>query len=1092
MHPDPQPTDETEANTAFEKVASPNCLPKSIGGYRLERQIGRGGMSQVFLGRRNDEDTPAAVKVLDGRVAVDPSMRHRFDREVKAIQAMQSPHIVPLYDYGEDNGAPYLVMQLIDGVTLSELIWCLKQQRDATDYVSSGEDTSVNDEASTRAGTDGGLEARAAACLAAIRTSESIFRDLARLIATAADAIDEAHRRGIVHRDIKPSNLMIDRTGNLWLTDFGLASIDEAQTAVTKSGEMVGTPNYMSPEQANADRHAVDYRTDIYSLGATLYELVTLRRPYQGERFRVLLEISTGQLTPPAQISPEIPRPLESIILKAMQYSPCDRYRSGAAMAEDLRRFASGKAISARQPHLAEHVGRWIARNPRLSAASALAITTIAALTIALFALRSNRLQEANEMERRSRQMYEELTDDLNTANAALSESRTELRSHLYIADVAEAYRSLAIWDLDGVMQRLMPYRPQDNDLVDEIRGGDQDLRGFEWRLLMSLCAPPESKLLGQHQGSAYEVASIPGTDEILSSGGDGQVHRWHLGSGEHTSFDLGGDINAIAVSADGKYFVSGQNGSGKSKRMAIYRVEDGELVRDLKRHRNSVESAAFSPDGRFVATADRYRELFLHTTDGEFKKNLWTGSRNESLAFAPDGNSILAVVRDKNGTESVGVFSVPELKEQRRLNLPFDIKLFAFSGDGKRLVAAGSDSIAIYSWPAGNVLSKDDAPRGGIRHVALNENGSKLVAGCDNGLLFVWELDQVPKDSDELPRPLVISTGKRSVTNITITPGEQTVLCTDSGDVQVWDTTNYRELPLRLDQTVETVSLERADADDMIVRLADGSIAKFNFHRRDFEVIQNVPKDRHLHVARSPDQELIVASAPGELFALSAETGEIIKRMKVRIPDDPTDGLVFTADGSHLLHLLNDRFEIYRAGPRAEDWEKIGERLFDHDGVEEITVSPNSDQNVVAVATTADLIIFEGENFEQRVRIPAQFGGFNIVRYSSDGFLFAVGYLDGTVEVFRSNDFTTLATMKGHQSKVRTCVWIADNQTLITGSTEEIRFWDVPSGRALGMFSSENPVNELHYCPTEDSLFSFTHNSPVEVWQATPWSPAD
>lgn len=1085
MHPDPPPSNETEANGTFEKVARASCPPKSIGGYRLEQQIGRGGMSQVFQGRRNDGDAPAAVKVLDARVAVDPSMRQRFIREIKAIQAIQSPHIVPLYDYGEDNGTPYLVMKLIDGVTLSELIWCLKQRRDETEYVFSGEDTSVNDEASTLIGPDGGLEARAAACLAAIRTSESIFCDLARLIATAADAIDEAHRHGIVHRDIKPSNLMIDRTGNLWLTDFGLASIDEAQTAVTRTGEMVGTPNYMSPEQANADRKAVDYRTDIYSLGATLYEVSTLRRPYQGERFRVLLEISTGQLTPPSKISPDIPRPLESIILKAMQYSPSDRYRSGVAMAEDLRRFAAGKAISARQPHIAEHVGRWIVRNPRLSLASAVGMTTIVMLVIALFALDSNRLQQANELEKRSKEIYRELSEDLKDTNAALSKSRSEFRRHLYIADLAEAYRSYGNWDIDGVIQRLSPYRPQDNDLVDEIRGEDQDLRGFEWRLLMALCAPPESKLLGQHKGTAYEVTSIPGTDEFLSSGGDGHVRRWHLDSGNLATFELDGEINALAVSADGKYFVSGQNGSGKAKQMAIYRVEDGGLVQELKRHRNSVESVAFSPDGRFVATADRYRDLFLHTIDGEFTRSIWTGSRNESLAFTPDGKAILAVVRNEKGKESLGVYSVPELEEQRRLHLPFNIKFFSFSGDRKRLVAAGSDWIAIYSWPACKLLAIDNAPRGGICQVALNGEGNQLVAGFDNGLLFTWELDQLSKDSDELPRPLVMSTGKQSITSITFTPSQRMVLCTGSGEVQVWETINHQELPLRLDQTVKKVSAESADAEDMAVRLRDGSVARFNFHRRDFEVIQNVPPDRHLYVARSPDKKLIVASAPGELFALSAETGQIIKRMKVQIPNDPTDGLVFTADGSRLLHLLNDRFEIYSVGPRAEDWKKIGERLFNHDGVYEITVSPNAAENVVAVATTSDLIIFEGADFKQRDRLPEQFGGFKTVRYSDDGSRLAVGYDDGTVEVLRGKDLATLATMKGHQGDVNACVWIAENQTLVTGSDDEIRFWDVPSGRALGMFHSEKIVNDLHYCPADDSLFSFVDNAPIEVWDA-------
>ncbi len=375
--------------------ASLSELPKSIGGYEIEREIGRGGMSRVFRARASDQAFPVALKVMDAGFAADSAMRLRFQREARAIQSLKHDHIIPWYAYGDHLGTPYLAMRLIDGVTLAQLIQYLRGEAESKD---SGADTlqGADAEAPTRVDLPADTNASAAACFAASRSHDSVFKDLAELIATAAEAIDEAHRNGIVHRDIKPSNLMLDRDGQLWLTDFGLASVDEAYTVVTKTGEMIGTPHYMSPEQATADRQSIDHRTDIYSLGAALYELTTLTRPYQGDRFRVLMEISTGRLAPPSQVCPEIPKPLEAIILKAMEYSPADRYQSGSAMADDLRRFARGKAISARQPHLADHAVRWLVRNPRLSIASGAAVATVGLLIMTMMYLHSRSLEVVN------------------------------------------------------------------------------------------------------------------------------------------------------------------------------------------------------------------------------------------------------------------------------------------------------------------------------------------------------------------------------------------------------------------------------------------------------------------------------------------------------------------------------------------------------------------------------------------------------------------------------------------------------------------------------------------------------------------------
>ena len=239
-------------------------------GYRIGQIIGRGGMGTVYEAMRISDNERVAVKILNARTSLDTQHRQRFDRESRAIASLDHPHIVPLYSVGTSSDTPFLIMKLIDGVTLSDMIAQREEVRD-----------------------------RAAECLEAAQRKNDYFNTIVRLIADVAGALEAAHQANIIHRDIKPSNLLLDTQGKVWLTDFGLASVGEGHATLTGTGDILGTPAFMSPEQAIGDHRHIDHRSDIYSLGATLYALAALRNSYVGTGYLILRDFSEVPLTPP-------------------------------------------------------------------------------------------------------------------------------------------------------------------------------------------------------------------------------------------------------------------------------------------------------------------------------------------------------------------------------------------------------------------------------------------------------------------------------------------------------------------------------------------------------------------------------------------------------------------------------------------------------------------------------------------------------------------------------------------------------------------------------------------------------------------------
>jgi eukaryotic-like serine/threonine-protein kinase len=398
-----------------------------LGDFRLLREVGRGGMGVVYEAEQISLRRRVALKVLPFAAAIDPRRLQRFKTEALAAAHVQHEKIVPVYAVGCERGVHYYAMQFIDGQSLAALIGELRGLRDERHDGAAGPEAAVG-----RLGASSGGGAMSAATTISLERSAECrryFERVAGLGRQAALALEHAHQAGIVHRDVKPGNLLLDLRGQLWITDFGLAQVT-GDVGLTITGEMLGTLRYASPEQVLARRGIVDHRSDVYSLGATLYELLTLRPPFDGrDRNALIRQIADDEPASLRSLEPAIPAELETIVLKALRKEPADRYAMAQEMADDLQRFLDGRPILARRPTPLERLRAWSRRHPAMvwSGVAALILLSAASLVSTAIVRReqSKTLDEQKKSEaayRREHQRAEEAEARFRLARRAVDE----------------------------------------------------------------------------------------------------------------------------------------------------------------------------------------------------------------------------------------------------------------------------------------------------------------------------------------------------------------------------------------------------------------------------------------------------------------------------------------------------------------------------------------------------------------------------------------------------------------------------------------------------------------------------------------------
>lgn len=385
-----------QGSPAAAHVDEESATARPLGDFKLVREVGRGGMGVVYeavqlsLGRR------VAVKVLPFAATLDSRHLQRFRNEAQAAAQLHHTNIVPVYAVGCERSVHYYAMQYIEGQSLAEVIRQMRAVARGTQDTSAPMRSSRDSASTQPVLTEAQKREHVLQLRQSIVESSSIpaenlsllrgakrsafYRTVAKLALQAAEALDYAHQQGVVHRDVKPENLLLDAKGNLWVTDFGLAQFYQEDANLTRTGDLLGTLRYMSPEQASGRAAVLDQRTDVYSLGLTIYELLTLERAIPGDsREQLLRQISIFEPKSPRSIDKSIPPELETILSKATAKEPSERYQTARALADDLRRFLADEPIHARPPTLWDKSVKWTRRHKSV-AVSALAVLLIIAI----------------------------------------------------------------------------------------------------------------------------------------------------------------------------------------------------------------------------------------------------------------------------------------------------------------------------------------------------------------------------------------------------------------------------------------------------------------------------------------------------------------------------------------------------------------------------------------------------------------------------------------------------------------------------------------------------------------------------------------
>ena len=728
-----------------------------LGDFRIVREVGRGGMGvvyeavQISLGRR------VALKVLPFAAALDGRQLQRFKNEAQAAAHLHHQNIVPVHAVGCERGVHYYAMQFIEGRSLAELIHELRQAGEGAGVptaefpaTSPGEPTRPEPPAAADTG-------RQAATRRSASPGPAHWRVVAGLGVQAAEALEHAHGLGVIHRDIKPANLMLDVNGNLWVADFGLAQV-HSDTRLTRTGDLVGTLRYMSPEQALARRMVIDHRSDIYALGATLYELLTFEPVFTGRDHQELLkQIAFEEPRPPRRLNPAIPTELETIVLKALAKAPEDRYQSAADFADDLNRFLRDEPIRARRPTLLQRARKWSRRHRPVVVAAAASAVLVLLTAVAALAVSNAHVREEQKQTREALERERQVGEDLERA--------------LYFQRIASAEGELGANNIHRAEELLeeCPFK----------------LRGWEWHYLKRRRYQAPLTFRG-HKSWVIAVAFSP-DGKYVASGSFvlmlGQIKVWERKTGRVVHTLYGGHVGpvvGVAFSPDGKYLAS----AGWDATAKIWDVAKGELLHTLKGHSEYLVGVAFSPDGKLLATASGDRTAKLWDTNGFQELHTLVGHRVSlyGLAFSPDSKHLATA----SGDRTVRVWDTATGRALHVLEgHAGPVLSVAYGPDGKRLAsAAGDGTVKLWDPVAGRHLQTIRASLALTTTVAFSPNGRRLATGDWENTVKIWDLATYRE-------ALTLRGHTDWVTNVSFSPdGLQIASASLDKTVRVWDAT--------------------------------------------------------------------------------------------------------------------------------------------------------------------------------------------------------------------------------------------------------------------------------------------------------------
>jgi WD40 repeat protein/thiol-disulfide isomerase/thioredoxin len=971
-----------------------------VAGYDILEVLGRGGMGVVYKAQQTGLNRLVALKMILAGAHAGPEELARFRTEAESVARLQHPNIVLIHAIGEQNGLPYFALEFVEGGSLQKKLNSTPQEP----------------------------------------------REAARLVETLARAVHAAHQRGIIHRDLKPANVLLAPDGTPKIADFGLAKQLDDDSAQTRTGQVLGTPSYMAPEQAAGRLKEVGARTDVYALGGILYEALTGRPPFKGATVRDTLEqVLSQEPVPPSRLQPKVPADLETICLKSLQKEGTRRYGTALDLAEDLRRFQDGEPIKARPTPAWERTWKWVRRRPALSALLAVSLLALLASVGAIVnAMHSARLNESLQEE--SRQRKEAGTQkDIADEQRARAEGLT--RKLRYLADMFAARDALDSGGAAVVLELLERHRPAANVT---------DYRGFEWYYLWRQCHLDRRTLRGK-MAPVHSLAYSADGQTLVVGCRDGQIHLWNLAKDKHVVLEAHKlPVLSLAFSSDDKLLASGCGSLGPDDppgQVKVWDLATRKVLATLDAHKGGVNAVAFSADDKLLASGSGDGTVRIwEPVPAQAKPALWQEARQlrvwakekvTALAFSPKGNS-LAVGSD------VGLLRVWDTQTWQIADRgdPHKGNIFtlAFAPDAKQIASGGFDSNVVLWSLEKQTTDNLKAHTGGVFGLAYSRDGKLLATAGADQTVVLWDIQ-----AKQGPRRRMTFKGHQgAVQALAFAPDGKTLASggvfganNDAGEVKIWDVTTDR-------------------ADESIKQAQAGIVFALAF---------------------SPDGKTLASGSLDRIVKLSdPRTGK--EQLAWRDHDDMVFALGYSADGKILAAGGSKGMN----GGVLRFWDVVGKKerkVIDFASpVHCLAISPDSkilaagcaDSTVklVDLATDAEVAVLKGH--KEPVRCLA---------FTADGKMLASGSQDSTTILWDFAARKERRTLKGHTSTVWSVAFTSDGQTLATASADATaKLWDVTTGKEMATCRGHHrEIRALAIDPKGKRLATASGDHTVKLW---------
>ena len=987
-----------------------------IGRYKLLQRIGEGGMGVVYMA---EQEEPVRRRVALKIIKLGMDTRQvvaRFEAERQALAMMDHPNIAKVLDGGAtDAGRPYFVMELVRGVKITE--YC--------------------DEAK-------------------LSTRERL-----ELFITACQAIQHAHQKGIIHRDIKPSNILVtinDGVAVPKVIDFGIAKATEGRltdkTLFTQFEALIGTPAYMSPEQAVMSSLDIDTRSDIYSLGVLLYELLTGSTPFDAKelmasgieamrktirekepvrpstRFATLQgeELTTTAKRRSADTSKllyQLQGDLDWIVMKCLEKDRARRYETANGLAADLNRHLSNEPVVARPPSAAYRLQRaWLRNKLAFSAGTAVAAALVIGIVISGWqAFEASRARNAEQQQRLAAQAAQNKAESAQQAekqeHLRADVEKTEARRYLYVAQMNLAQQA---WEQNN-LGRL-------RQLLEEMQ--ESPNRGFEWYYWQRETHLPLKTLRG-HLGDVTSVAFSPDGQRIVTGSWDQTAKVWEVASGRellklegHTA-----PIWCVAISPDGQRIVTGS----WDQTARVWEAVTSRPLLTLKGHSGPIRSVAFSPDGQRIVTGswDQTAKVW-EAASGRVLLTIEGNNGNVGcVAFSPDGQRVVTGLGDNTAKvwEAVSGRELFTLKGHGH-----QVRSVAFSPDGLRIVTGSDDQTAkVWEAASGRLMLTLKGHGAEIYCVAFSPDGQRIATGSWDQTAKVWEA----ASGREL---LTFKGHSAAIWSVAFSPDSKRIV-TGSWDqsAKVWEV------------------------------VSGGDLLPLSGHT-----------DRIRSVAFSPDgQRIVTGSEDHTAKVWEAATSRPLLTLKGHSAG--IGSIAFSWDGQRIVTGSDDR--------TAEVWEAASGRallpLKGHmDRISCVAFSPDG-QRIVSGSWDQTAKVWEAASGRELLTLEAHSGMISSVAFSPDGQQIVTTSAD-QAKVWEAASGRELLTLKGHSARITSVTFSPDGRQIVTGSWDNTaKVWETASGRELLTLNGHNGgISSLAFSPDGQRIVTGSDDNTAKVWEAT------